>query len=147
MTVRWIVVAHRGGARIFESAGPGKDWNLIEELPHPGGRLRAGEIETDRHGSAFESHRPGRPTLERHQGPTEHLAEEFAKAVASEVGRGRTEGRFDRLVLVAAPKFLGRLRAALDTPTSALVEASLDKDLPQAKPAELRKALAGAVQL
>ena len=41
----------------------------------------------------------------------------------------RAENRFGKLVLVAEPRLLGELRAALDKPTAALVSATLDKDL------------------
>jgi protein required for attachment to host cells len=61
--------------------------------------------------------------------PTENLANEFAHDLAKVLERGRTDHRYDRLVLVADRKFLGRLRAAMTTETTRLVSATLDKDL------------------
>jgi hypothetical protein len=43
MNTTWILVAHRGGARLFESPGPGKGLQLVEDIPHPEGRLKSGE--------------------------------------------------------------------------------------------------------
>lgn len=51
--------------------------------------------------------------------------------------------RYTRLVLVAGPKFLGKIRAALDPVTPSLVIASLDKDLEEISDAELPQHLAG----
>jgi protein required for attachment to host cells len=47
------------------------------------------------------------------------------------------QNEFERLVLVAPPRFLGRLRSSLDAPTQQLVVGSLDKDLARAKEEEL----------
>ena len=41
---------------------------------------------------------------------------------------GRIQHRYGKLVLVAEPRFLGNLRAALSSPTAALVTAAVDKD-------------------
>jgi len=47
------------------------------------------------------------------------------------------QNEFQRLVLVAPPRFLGLLRSSLDTPTQQLVVGSLDKDLAKVKEADL----------
>jgi protein required for attachment to host cells len=44
--------------------------------------------------------------------------------------KGRTLHAFGKLVLVAEPRFLGMLRAALDPHTAALVVKTVHKDLP-----------------
>jgi protein required for attachment to host cells len=80
--------------------------------------------------------------MTRKEDPTEHLAAEFAHEVAAAIERGRVEGAFDRLALVAAPRFLGRLRDALPEASLALVVASLDKNLPDAEPETVRASLA-----
>ncbi len=43
--------------------------------------------------------------------------------------RGRVEHRYDRLILVAPPHFLGTLRQVLDAQVQACVVAELDKEL------------------
>lgn len=129
MSTTWILVAHRSGARVLAQEARGKPLQLIEDLPHPEGRLRDGDINADRPGRAFDIVGAGRHAMGKEQSPTERVAERFAKTLAERLRQGRIENRYDALVLVAEPRFLGELRAALDAPTAALVRATLDKDL------------------
>ena len=55
MTTTWILVAHRGGGRLFENSGPGTGLRLIQTIDHPQGRLKSGEINSDKPGRAFDS--------------------------------------------------------------------------------------------
>ena len=63
------------------------------------------------------------------EGPRERAVADYARAIAERLRGARIANTYDRLVLVAPPRFLGVLRAALDAPTSARVVGSLDKDL------------------
>jgi protein required for attachment to host cells len=146
MNTTWILVAHRGGARLFENAGPGTGMQLVEDIPHPEGRLKSGEINADKPGRAFDTF--GR----RHGMSQEHEAADqvslmFAKHLCDKLEKARAENRFGNLVLVAEPRLLGELRAALNKPTAALVSATLDKDLIAIENRDLPKHLAGVVQL
>jgi protein required for attachment to host cells len=146
MNTTWILVAHRGGARLFENTGSGKGMQLVEDIPHPEGRLKSGEINADKPGRAFDTF--GR----RHGMSQEHEAADqvslmFAKHLCDKLEKGRAENRFGKLVLVAEPRLLGEVRAALDKHTAALVSATLDKDLIAVENRDLPKHLAGVVQL
>ncbi len=129
MTTTWILVAHRSGARLFESSGPGKGMQLVEDIPHPEGRLKNHEINADKPGRAFDKVGGGRHSMSKEHEPTEQLSMRFAKSLGDRLDRGRIENRYGNLVLVAEPRFLGELRATLAAPTAALVSATLDKDL------------------
>jgi protein required for attachment to host cells len=144
MQKSFIVAAHRGGAFIFESSGPNSKWKLRHHLDHPEGRLRDGEIDEDRPGSVVLDGGGTRamPTEER---PTEHLAVAFAREIAGLLRRERLDRGLERLILVAPPSFLGKLRAALDPQTAVSVVASLAKDLAQPEPSTLRAMLADQV--
>lgn len=146
MNTTWILVAHRGGARLFENAGPGKGMQLVEDIPHPDGRLKSGEINADKPGRAFDSfgHRHG---MSQEHGAADQVSLMFAKHLCDKLEKARTENRFGKLVLVAEPRLLGELRSALDKPTAALVSATLDKDLIAVDNRDLPKHLAGVVQL
>lgn len=61
--------------------------------------------------------------------PTETHAERFAKEIADHLRQGRTGGAFDHLVLIAEPRFLGRLRANIDSATAKLLDLTVDKNL------------------
>lgn len=129
MAKNWILVAHRGGARIFSSAGAQAPLTLIDDIEHPAGRLRDGDIDADRPGRSHDRHGDQRHGMSREVSPTEHLAAVFARDLAARLRAARLEQQFERLVLVAGPAFLGHLRAALDEHTAASVKSSLDKDL------------------
>ncbi len=139
MATTWILVAHDAGARIFDNQGPGKGIHLVEEIDHPEGRARAGELESDRPGRSFRKNSadPRRAAMSRSEGPHERVVASFARDLADRLRQGRVAGTYERLVLVAPPKFLGSLRAALDDPTAACVVGSLDKDLARSTQDEL----------
>lgn len=137
MAKTWVVVAHRAGARIYENDGPGKGLRMLQEIAHPEGRLQDKELETDRPGRTFDRVGPGtRHAQSRQVTPSEHVAELWAKELAAVVEQGRTEQRYDRLVLVAEPRFLGRLQAQLGNASGAVV-ATLKKNLIDAGPQEI----------
>ena len=65
----------------------------------------------------------------------------FAADIAACLSRGRGEKRFDEVILVAPPHFLGLVRKSLDAATSRLVRAEIDKDLSQLADEEIRTRL------
>ncbi|HMM75358.1 MAG TPA: host attachment protein [Gammaproteobacteria bacterium] len=137
MNTNWILVAHRSGARVFSSAGAHSALTLVEDIDFEQGRLRPREIEADRPGRSHDRFGEQRHGVGTEQSPTEHLAVEFAQSLAAMLKTAHEEKKFDRLVLVAGPKFLGHLREALDKQTAAAVKATLDKDLGEIPPQEL----------
>lgn len=143
----WIVIAHRGGARVFESRGPGKGLEPVTTLENPAGKLKNQEIDSDKQGRAFDRRGAGRHAYSREQEPTEHVAEQFAKQVAGLLEDGRTAQKYERLVLVADPRFLGVLRAALSSQAASHVTATLDKDFGGVPDRDLPKLLGEIVPL
>lgn len=147
MTTTWILVAHRGGARLFENTGPGKGLQRLDHIDHPEGRLKNGELNADRPGRVFDSFGAGRHSMSKEHEPKEQLAIQFAKRLGSLLDKGRASNHFHQLVLVANPRFLGELRAALPAHTAARVTATLDKDLAGVSDHELPAHLGAALQL
>lgn len=143
----WILVAHRGGARLFENKGPGKGLSLLHDIPHPEGRLKNKDIGADKPGRSIDSHGPGRHSLSSEQEPTAHVTEQFAKQLSTMLDNGRNQQRYGKLVLVAEPRFLGSLRAALSTPTAALVTATVGKDLGSVELHNMPKHLTDTIRL
>jgi protein required for attachment to host cells len=129
MAITWAVIAHRTGARIYENHGPGKGLTRIRELTNEVARKQDHEQDADKPGRTFDRHGSGRHAKSREETPHERAASNFARQLAESLTEGRHEGRFDRLVLAAEPKFLGMLRESLDEPTARHVTATLAKDL------------------
>ena len=126
----WILVADSSRAKIFETHGPGDLAREIEELPHPEGRAHNRDLRSDAQGRYY-----GKG--ERHQGhaatpqvlPTEHEAELFAKHLGDHLDKARTAHRYERLCIIAPPKFLGMLRNHLDKEVEKLIAATSAKDI------------------
>ncbi|HKU39248.1 MAG TPA: host attachment protein, partial [Polyangiales bacterium] len=137
----WILVARRSGASIFSSLGSDHPIDLVREIDHPEGRLKAGEIDSDRPGRSFDRGGQGRHALSVEESPTERIDERFASELAADLERARHAGEFNDLVIVAAPKLLGRLRSALSENTRKVVIAELGKDFVDLKPWQVREHL------
>lgn len=123
----WILIANRVGARIVLQEG--EQWTSIAELPNEHGRLRNQDLDSDRPGRTFSRTTAARHALE--PGETSHdlIAERFARDLAEHLAHARMAGKFERLMLVAEPRLLGMLRAALDPVTARCVIGSVNKDL------------------
>jgi len=143
----YIVVARRSGAVILSSRGPGTSMNLVADIDHPRGRLKAGDLETDRPGRAFDRAAQGRHDYSPEESATDREEHDFALQLADQLDQHRNSGAFEQLVLVAGPKLLGKLRHALSAPTRKLVSAELDKDLVDPTEQELREQLTGLARI
>jgi protein required for attachment to host cells len=91
--------------------------------------LRDSALGSDRPGRSHDSGHPGAGTLATEEKPHERITAGFVRQLASIVERGRRERAFHHLMLVAEPRFLGLLRAALSTQTQALITSTITSDL------------------
>jgi len=128
MDTAWILVAHRSGAQIYEKRG--KKLELLKEIAHAEGRLQDKDLGTDKPGRSFDRVGKGRHAMGREQQrAAEHEAMRFIRQLAGLLEDGRVHNRFSKLVLVAEPRFLGEMRAALTPETGALISTTQGKDL------------------
>ena len=141
MTTTWILSANRSSASLFESNWPGNLMRRIQDVNHPQGRMQNREINTDKPGRIFDSFGQARHSTSQKQEPTEHIAQQFALNLAELLHKGRLTHAYDRLILIAEPKFLGVLRAALDKNTTSLIIQTVNKELVDVKEADLAKHL------
>ena len=131
MPKAWILVANQSEARIYIVEKPRGPLVEVGRLEHRAGQSRAGEMQSDRPGRAFERVGRVRHAMEPEVDPKEQEATKFAKEISHYLESGQQHGRFDRLVLVAAPHFLGLLRKALSPPTAKHVTQEIAKNLVQ----------------
>jgi protein required for attachment to host cells len=137
----WILVADSSVARIFVAKGPDGPLAEIESLSHTASRLHDRDLASDRPGRTFDSVGAGRHSKELGVSPKEEEAVRFAEQLASRVNAARAANEIDRLMVVAAPRFLGLLRQRLDPPTHKIVAFELDRDLTRMGPEEIRSHL------
>jgi protein required for attachment to host cells len=138
MTSTWLLVAESSRARIFAVEGGRGELREIEALEHPEARWSGRDLATDRPGRSFDSAGEGRHAMEQEVGPKEQEARIFAQVLSSRLEAARTRGELGRLIVAAAPGFLGLLRKTLSVETAKLVTLELDKNLAQLDAAEIR---------
>ena len=138
----WVVVADSSRARIFKAETALGPLQELAALAHPEGRLHAQDLTSDLPGRAFDSSGlGGRHAMEQNIDPKENEALKFARQVAEYLENGQNANQFSKLVLVAAPKFLGYLRQSLSDRVVELVAWEIDKNLVQQNAEDIRRHL------
>lgn len=127
MATTWIVAADASRARILQVMDREQRLAEIEDLYNPGGRLREREMTSDAEPRFRGTDGPG--SDREAKGAVDHEVEVFAKKIGDYLDKARTSHRYDRLHLVAPPKFLGQLRKELGKEVGKLVALELPKDL------------------
>jgi protein required for attachment to host cells len=127
MTTTWIIAADSSRARILQVTDREKHLSEIEDLLNPAARADDRELISDAH-ARF--HGTSGPASDREEmSAAEHATQLFAKRVGDYLDKARTAHRYDRLHLVAPPRFLGQLRKSLGKEVQKLVREELPKDL------------------
>ncbi len=144
MKVTWVVVADGARGRLLSVSGKQGPMRELYDLVHGETRLHGTLRETDRAGRTFDRSGSGRHAMEPRREPGDIEAEGFAREIAERLETGAREGAFDRLVLVAPPRFLGRLREVLPQAVARCVEDTVDKDYTRLGVDELTAKLAGS---
>lgn len=137
----WILAANSGNATLFTADSPTAPLTELMNFDNPETRAKQMELTSDRPGRSFDSHGEGRHAMEAEVEPKEQEQIRFAKLIADRLERGRVDNDFERLVVIAAPTFLGQLRANFGTPLGSLVSLEIDKDYTALRPEALRARL------
>lgn len=149
----YILVADSGSARLLRVDGAARKRVLVEvaRLECPPARRLPQELVSDRTGRVFARGGAGTPGpasrlragADNDSDPRAVQIDRFAASIARRLDVERRGKRLEALVVIAAPRFLGRLRSRLTAPTRALVQRELARDLLRASDAQvLRAALA-----
>lgn len=124
----WIVVADSARARIFARDGRWQPMAELHGLAHPESRLHHGDLKTGGRGEQQEAAGRASHASDYETTPSEKEANRFAQEIATTLQKSRSNNDFEKLVLVAAPAFLGRLRDKLNGATAHCVVQTLDKN-------------------
>jgi protein required for attachment to host cells len=126
--VQWIVITDHVEARIWSRRGH-EPPALVDEIAHPAGHLREQDLVTDEPGRMRADWR-GRTQVMKQRGSARHTElVRFAATLGAHLAAARRAGRFDELVLVAAPRWLGELREHLAPEVRARVVSELHHSL------------------
>ncbi|MBM2829805.1 MAG: hypothetical protein HW411_595 [Gammaproteobacteria bacterium] len=110
-------------------------------MVHPEGRAHGRELSSDRPGRTFDSKGRGRHAKEANVNVRQQEAINFAKKIAEYVESARTHKGFDKLILIAAPEFLGILRKNLSAATKQRITREINKNIVQQDNESIRKHL------
>lgn len=132
----WIAVGDASRFIIYKKR-KGETFAPVKTFTNPGAHLKVSEFESDQPGRSFDSHTrsngshltgPSRHAYTSQQDPKEHAIEEFAREVTAFLDKSHKDHLFNRLILVANSRLLGRLRSLLDKKTQEAVSAEHTKD-------------------
>jgi len=143
MTITWLVVANRTRARVLEIQSVRDQPTERAAFANPAGRVHERDLQSDAAGRFYgKGEREQAHSATASESLGEHETDRFAVDLREFLDHARSEQRFARLWLIAAPAFLGQLRSAFSKPLRQRVELELDKDLTTDTPGEiLRRAL------
>lgn len=138
MSSTWVLVAESSRAKLYSATDRFAPLVEIHDLVHPASRLHEGDLVSDTPGSDGGSVGQGRHVLDAETTARAHESLGFAKELAEHLNLGRTEGAFNRLVLIAPPAFLGVLRDSLNKEVKDLISQEVNKNLVQQSSEVLR---------
>jgi protein required for attachment to host cells len=151
MPTTWILIADGARARLLEQERKSRHFNPTSEQEFFGSRAQSKEIASDDRGRSFDSAARGQPGdvgtgghrhgMEPRTDPQRYAEYAFARDLSDHLEKAANEHRFDRLVLVAAPKALGDLRDLLPKTVHGKIVAEIDKDLTNVPTRDLGKHL------
>lgn len=144
----WILVSDAARAQLFTTELREDAWTLVEEFDHPEGRELSREIApSSPPGRAEQSkdRRARHTAMEPRTLPKEAEAQRFAHELAEHLERAVAVRKYDYLVLVAPPHFLGILRGSLGNQAAKHLRATVSKEYLGLKPDELRERLVDEV--
>ena len=136
-----IVVADSARARIFIADSARSPLNEIETMAHPEGRIHEQDMVSGMPGKGAGKGGGGDHAFQEKIEPKEQEMIMFAKRVADYLDDARKANNLNKLILVAAPAFLGELRTHLSSETSDKIVFELDKNIAHDSVEDIRKHL------
>ena len=141
MNKTMVVVADSARARIFTVESLQSPLNEIEVMAHPEGRLHDRDITSDLPGKGSGADSSGGHAYGSKVDAKQHELNVFSKQVATYLDDARKANKLTRLLIVAAPTFLGESRSHLSTETNEKVVFELNKNLTKSSAEDISKYL------
>ena len=141
MPATWVVVADSSAARIFDVESPSGSLQEIASYANPEGRAHEGDLRTDQPGVTRDRMGYARHGMQPKVTPKDQEAIAFARSLADRIEAARAKSEIDRVILVAPPEFLGRLRSVLDDDARKIVVGEHNINVVKLRPEEIRKHL------
>jgi protein required for attachment to host cells len=138
----WIMVADESAATVYSRKSRRAPLIGVFQTTNEAGRKKTADLISDRGGRSFDSHGQGRHTMMKEQsGPKQRASVAFAKDLAGRISNAVRDGTCDEIVLIAAPRFLGVLRDALEKAGNVIPAQTIDKEMVGRDAADIEKLL------
>ncbi|MGQ9427289.1 host attachment protein [Gilvimarinus sp. F26214L] len=136
----WILTADRRRARIFSAERPhSQDITEIDSFFQPDSAFQDRELVEPKPGRQWQGGTGrARHGVDSRTSEREKSATKFVRDLVGKLEKDHHNGRFSKLVLVAAPDVLGEIRNQLSNNLKQDVTFELDKELTMLRPQELR---------
>lgn len=146
MNTLWVIVSNSAEARVYECARPVDPLDPVASLAHDESRQHPRDLIADKSGRVHDRTGDARHRMEPDHTVKEIEADNFAREIDEFLSAARQQGRYADLAVIAAPRFLGRLRERYQhwLPDSALV-AEVAKDLTAEDAGDVRAELESAL--
>ena len=136
----YVVVADNVHARIFTVKTLSSPLEEIETLTHLEGRLHDREMTSDFPGKIKCNGKMGH-AFEQRTDPKQNESDKFARQIANYLEDAHNTNKFNQLLLIAEPSFLGLLRKNFSEPIRKLVALELDKNITTHSIGDIRRYL------
>jgi protein required for attachment to host cells len=137
MRTVWVVVAESSRAKVYATDALDKELVEIECFDHAGSRLHARDITSDLPGRNIGSD-GSHHAMTAETDIKEEEAVEFSRQINKYLQAAVSKQQVAKLMIIAAPAFLGHLRAHMDAQVAKLVVFELAKNLVQCDAEEIR---------
>ena len=126
MSKTWVVVAESSRAKIYEINKNKSNTNLKELSGFTHSISRSHKQDLSAEHQKESRHSQLTSSLDSHKS---HERETFARSISQYLNSARNQGKFNKLILMSPPKFLGDLRKNLGHETNKYVVSEIDKNL------------------
>lgn len=139
----WIVVADEARALVYAKDLKQDPIQELFSLDNAIAREKMEDLISDRGGRSFDSQGEGRHTMSEEKADAKYqAASAFAKEIAGRISGARNDGTCRGFALIAAPRFLGLLRDALEIAGNHEPVVAIDKEMVNQDAASIENLLA-----
>lgn len=138
MPKTWVVVAESSRAKIFELNKKNTPLKELQDFIHPASKLHEQKISSDLSGSSRVSYGHGSHKMNSQTSIKKHEIKAFAKTISEYIEKARNKGKFQKLILMSPPSFLGQLRKQLSSETFKRIVSEIDKNLVKHKTCDIQ---------
>lgn len=143
----WVVVADEAKAVFYAHETKGGPLECLFTLDNKDERKKTASLIAESGGRSFDRFGGHRHTLAKEKtDPHRHIALQFAKDIAERIAKAKLSGECREFSVVAAPRFLGMLRDALEVAGNAEPVLTIDKEMVSQDPIVIEKLLAAERQ-